>query len=86
MIKNNDLVPGIRVSSDQYVYRIEGRVPYSRGQEDPKDMFSGGTLFVDHGSGFIRNYNQVELGATDTIHNKYFFELEADRMGVNVHS
>ena len=36
VIKNNDLAPGIRVSSDQYVCRIKGRLPYSRGQEDPK--------------------------------------------------
>jgi len=86
VIKNNDLAPGIRVSSDQYVCRIKGRLPYSRGQEDPKEMFSGGTIFVDHGSGFIRNYNQVGLGATDTIHSKELFELEADGMGVAVHS
>ena len=86
VIKNNDLAPGIRVSSDQYVCRIKGRLPYSRGQEDPKEMFSGGTIFVDHGSGFIRNYNQVGLGATDTIHSKELFELEADGMGVAVRS
>ena len=83
-IKNNDLVPGIRVSSDQYVYRIKDRLPYSREQEDSKDMYSGGTLFVDHGSDFIRNYNQVGLGTTNTIHSKDLFELEAEGMGVTV--
>ena len=41
---------------------------------------------MDHGSGFIRNYNQVGLGAMDTIHSKELFELEAEGMGVTVHS
>ena len=49
-------------------------------------MYSGRTLFVDHGSGLIRNFNQVGLGAPDTIHSKENFELEAKGMSVTVHS
>ena len=41
---------------------------------------------MDHGSGLIRNYNQVGLGATDKTHSKEKFELEADEMGVAIHS
>ena len=58
------------MSSDQYVCNIKGILSYNQGQEGPNDIYSGGTLFVDHGSGSIRNYNQVGLGAMDTIHCK----------------
>lgn len=86
VIKDNDLTPGTRVSSDRYVCRVKGRLHYTRGQEDSKYMYSDGTLVVDHRSGRIMNYNQVGLGAIDTIYSKEPFELEADGMGVTVYS
>ena len=55
VIKVNDLDPDVRVSTYQYVCQIKGRLSYTRGREDPKEMYSGGTSFVDHGSGSIRN-------------------------------
>jgi len=84
VIKKDDLVPGDRVSTDQYECRIKGRLPYSKGKEDPKQMYCGGTLFVDHATGHIKIYNQVTLGASDTIRSKELYELQAWEMGVKV--
>ena len=84
VIKKDDLVPGDRVSTDQYECRIKGRLPYSKGKEDLKKMYCGGSLFVDHATGHIKIYNQVTLGASDTILSKEIYELQAWEMGVKV--
>ena len=45
---------------------------------------SGGTIFVDHASGFIHVANQVTLGASDTIISKRWFDQMASRGGVKI--
>ena len=47
-------------------------------------MLSGGTMFGDHASGFVRIYNQVSLGAVDTVHSKYWYEHQAAEVGVQI--
>ena len=84
VIKKDDLQPGDTVSTDQYECRIKGRLPYTKGKEDPKKMFSGGTLFVDHATGYIKVYNQVSLGGSDTVRSKELFELHAYEMGIKI--
>ena len=84
VLKKDDLMLGDTVSTDQYECRIKGRLPYTRGKEDPKKMFSGGTLFVDHATGYIKTYNQVSLGGSDTVRSKELFELRAWEMGVKI--
>ena len=53
VIKEGHLIPGGGVSTDQYECRVEGRLPNTRGKEDPQKMFCGGAVFVDHASGVI---------------------------------
>ena len=74
-MKKNDLVPG-NIVTDQYECTIKGRLPYTRGKEDPKEMHSRGTLFFDHASGYIKTFNQVSLGASDTVRSKELFEID----------
>ena len=47
-------------------------------------MLVGRTLFVDHASGYIKIYNQVSLGASDTIRSKELYELQAWKLGIQV--
>ena len=35
VIKNGDLMPGEAVSTDQYEYRVKGRLPHTRGKDYP---------------------------------------------------
>ena len=50
VIKDSDLLPGTAVSIDQYECRVKGRLPNTKGKEDPHKILCGGTIFVDHGS------------------------------------
>ena len=53
VIKENDLFPGDAVSTDQYECKIRGKLPNTRGKEDPQKMYCSGTLFSDHTSSKI---------------------------------
>ena len=70
------------MSTDQYECRVKGRLPNTRGKEDPAKMYSGGTLFNDHASSQIQVYHQVSLGLSDTIRSKEQYELEGEASGV----
>ena len=48
VIKGNDLQPGDCASTDQYECRVKERLHNTRGREDPKKMYCGGTIFMDH--------------------------------------
>ena len=84
IIKNNALIPGDAVSIDQYTRRVKGRLPNSRGREDPHKMYGGGTLFVDHASGMVQVFHQISLEASDTIRSIETYEAQADAMGVRI--
>jgi hypothetical protein len=86
VIKNEHLLHGDCISTDQYECRVKGRLPNSRGKEDPDKIYSGGTVFVDHASGVIKIHHQVSLGASDTIRSKELHELWASEHGVSVKS
>ena len=78
VIKKGNLKPGMSISTDQYECRVRGRFPHTKGKEDPLKMYEGDTLFGDHTSGWIRVYNQVSLGESDTLRSKHAFELEGE--------
>ena len=86
VIKKGDLLPGDCISTDQYVCRVKGRLPHTMGKEDPSRMYSGGTVFVDHASSMISIYNQVSLGASDTIRSKNSYEAKLAESNVTVKS
>ena len=74
VIKDDDLLPGDTVSTDQYECRIRGRFSNTRGKEDPQNMYCGGTLFSDHASSKIDVFHQVSLVASDTVRSKNEYE------------
>ena len=57
---------------------------YSRRKEDPHRILSGGEIFVDHDSGFVRVYSQVSLGVADSICSKELFEHHASKVEVTI--
>ena len=79
-----DLKPGDAISTKQYSSSVKGRLDSGFGKMDSKSLMSGGTLFVDHASGFIYVANQVTLGASDTITSKRRFEQMALSGGVKI--
>ena len=80
-IIRNDLEVGQRVSIDQYMSALPGRLPNTKGKEPKKDKYVGGTIFVDHASQFIHLENQVTLNVGDTIRSKKKFEHLAHSFG-----
>ena len=67
VIKDGHLSPGDTVSTDQYEFSVKGRLPNTRGREDPAKMYCGDTLFNDHASSNIDVYHQVSLGASQKL-------------------
>ena len=55
--KDSNIQPGDIISTEQFVCTLKGRLAYMRGKEDPHKMLSGGAIFVDHASGYVRVYN-----------------------------
>ena len=49
-----------------------------------QDKFCGGTIFVDHASGYIDVRHQLTLSATDTVKSKLKFENDAKNCNVQV--
>ena len=84
VLKEGDLQPGGRVSTDQYEYRVKKLLPYTKGKEDPHKMLGGGAIFVDHASGFVKIYNQVSLGDIDTVFSKERYEYQAADVDVKI--
>jgi Reverse transcriptase (RNA-dependent DNA polymerase) len=83
-LKTNNLKPGQMVSTDQFVSQVRGRLTHTRGREPSHEQYCGGTVFVDHASGFMFIKNQVSLGAAETIRAKNLFEREARAHGIHV--
>ena len=52
-LKDGHLVPGMVVSTDQFVSKVHGRLPHTMGKEKEQDMYCGGTIYVDHSSGYM---------------------------------
>ena len=81
-LKKDHLCPGQYISADQFVCAEPGHLYNSQGMTPTHEKFHGGTLFVDHSSGFIRVEHQVTLNASDTIKSKISFEKQAYLDGV----
>ena len=70
--------------TDQYECRIKEWLPYTKGKEEPYKIYCGGIVFIDHNSGHVSIYNQVSLGAADTVLSKEIYEGEADDLGITI--
>ena len=63
-VKKDHILPGQMVSADHY----------TKGKPDQSEMFSGGCVFIDHSSGYVRIKHQVTINATETVQAKLTFE------------
>jgi len=84
LLKRDILKPGQKVSIDQYVSALPGRLTHTAGKEAKTEQYNGGTLFVDHASAFIFIRHQVSLRAGETLRAKAAFERIALEHGVRV--
>jgi hypothetical protein len=83
-IRKPNLQPGDCISVDQYVSALPGRLPHTKGKESKDSQYNGGTLFVDHASGYVFLRNQVCLTAGETLKSKKAFEQFASSAGVTL--
>ena len=84
VLKRGTLKPGDRVSMDQYESSVRGRLLHTRGREKQGQRYGGGTIFVDHASGYVEVHHQVSLCASDTLRSKRAFEQNARQCGVDI--
>ena len=84
ILKVDKLEPGDQVSIDQYVSTIRGRLLHTKGKEKADEKLNGGTMFVDHATGFVFLQNQVSLNSGETITAKQAFERFAAENGVHI--
>ena len=62
-LKKYCLLPGQMVSAEHYISRAPGRLYHTKWKSDLSDMLSGGCLFIDHASGYVRINHQVAINA-----------------------
>ena len=74
------------VSINQYISHIPGCLPNTMGWEATKDQYRGGTLFVNHASGFIFIKHQVSLSAGETLIGRCQFEQYALQLSITIES
>ena len=72
------------MSCDQYESSVTGRLLHTFGRESARDQYRGGTLYVDHASGFVFHLHQVSLRALDTINGKHALERFAHQFGIDI--
>jgi hypothetical protein len=84
ILKRDTTEPGDCVSMDQYVSTVLGRLPNTKGKEKKDEKFNGGTIFVDHATGYVYLTYQVSLRAGETINAKTSFERFAMQHGIQV--
>ena len=83
-IRRNNLQPGECVSIDQYVCRTPGRLAHTFGKEDESTRYTGGTIFVDHATGFTFTRHQISLRIGETLQAKHEFEAFMGQFGIKV--
>ncbi|KAL7578661.1 hypothetical protein ACA910_009803 [Epithemia clementina (nom. ined.)] len=81
-LKKDNLFPGQHVSVDHFVCATKGRLLESFGKTNPKDMYDGGCIFVDHVSGYTHIPMQAHLNTHETLKSKENFELLCQNVGV----
>jgi hypothetical protein len=80
-LKKDDLLPGQRVSVDQFICSTKGRLYASAGKTKESEMYAGGCIFVDHGSGYVHVEFQTTIDTHETLKAKQKFELVCRDVG-----
>ena len=80
-LKREVLRVGAKISTDQFVSSMKGRLFHTKGKEPDSQKFTGGTIYVDLSSGYMHIQPQVSLCAQETILGKRKFERILDIHG-----
>ena len=83
-LKKEQLRPGSKVFTDQFISSVPGRLPHTFGKEKDSEKQTGGTVWVDAASGFVAVDTQVSLNAAETLRSKSKFERDAHRSGIKI--
>ena len=71
-IKKDRLLPRKMVSADHY----------TKEKSDQSEMFSGGYVFIEHASVYVKIKHHVAINATKTVKAKLTFERKDKSQGV----
>jgi hypothetical protein len=83
-LSQGDIQPGTKVSIDQYISGVPGCLTHTRGKEDKKTQYNGGTLFVDNCRGYIHHKNKVSLRIGETLKGKHSFDCFFKQLNVMI--
>ena len=70
-MKENDPYPGDCISCNHYVSPVPDRVIAELGHSSTKNVYVGGTIYVDHASGFVFHRAQRNLTAAETVASSF---------------
>jgi hypothetical protein len=74
-LKKDNLLPGQRISVDHFICSTKGRLSTSAGKTKESEMYDGGCIFVDSGSGYVHVEFQTTLDTHKSLKAKQKFEL-----------
>ena len=83
-LKKDHILLVYMVSAYNYILRDPGRLYHTKGKSDTYDILSGGCVFIDHVSGYIRIKHQGDSNSTETVKLERTFEREAQSQGVAI--
>ena len=83
-IRHKNLNPINCILMDQCQGWTPGWLPHTYGKEPSSSKFNGGTVFLDHSSGYIFLHHQISLQARDMKQGKHAFEQFADQYGIKL--
>ena len=85
VLSRDQLIPGQRVFTDQYVSSAVGKNFNGRnGRQNANASFTGGTIFCDAASSYISIKHQLGFTANETVCSLLAFEREAEDAKVTV--
>ena len=79
VIQRLNLNPGDCILVDQYQAWT-----HTHGCEPETEQYVGGTIYINHSSGYIFHHHQMLLQARTTIQGKHKFETCADQFGIKL--
>jgi hypothetical protein len=80
----HNMRPGECFSIDQFMSTTPGCLPGTHGKEPLDNQCNGGTIYIDHASGFIFIQNQISLQVGETLQGKHALEWFVDQFGVEI--
>jgi hypothetical protein len=82
-LKKDDLLPGQTISVDHFICSTKGRLLNSAGKTKASEMYDGGCIFADHGSGLVHVVFQTTIDTHETLKAKKKFETFCRDYGIS---